>query len=91
MITLFDQGYAVDAYAKELAREQAKKAKQEGIEEGIEQGIEQGREEGIRVTVEIYREIGLDFSGTVDKLSSKYGLSRGKAAEYVEKYWQDAE
>ncbi len=88
MITLFDQGYAVDAYAKELAREAAKEGEKKGEKKGERRGEKKGLEKGIRVTVEMCQEIGMDISGAIDKLSSKYELPRERAAEYVEKYWQ---
>ncbi len=104
MITLFDQGYAVEAYAHELAakaeqkglekgleqgREQGRKqGREEGREEGREQGREEGREEGIRVTVELCREIGLEPGAAAAKIASNFHIPQEDAARYVEKYWQ---
>ena len=87
MITLFDQGYAVDAYARELA----KKAKEEGIERGIEQGIEQGREDGIRAAVEMGQEYGAGFEETVVKIMEKFDITEKEAFDFTERYWKKAD
>jgi hypothetical protein len=61
MITLFDQEYAVEAYAR--TRE-------------------------YKTTVELCQDFDKTIEEAIQKLMTKFGLSREDSTEYVNEYWK---
>ena len=49
----------------------------------MEELIEEGRQEGIQALIEVCRELGQTDEQIIEKLSSKYHLSKIEAAKYV--------
>ena len=70
MITLFDQEYAVEAYAKAYAKDERRTGE-------------------IKTTVEMCQDFGTTIEEAVQKLISKFGISRNDSAEYVKEYWKN--
>ncbi len=58
-----------------------------GIEQGIERGIEQGIEQVICALIENCREFNCSLADTEERVQKKFGVSRERAKELVEKYW----
>ena len=50
-----------------------------------EQGIEQGIKQGIQALIEICEECGLSESEIIEKLKSKFNLSKEDAEKYLER------
>lgn len=74
-ITLFDQEYAMKAFAHETK----------------EEGREEGRQEGkIQATIEMCQEDGYTYDETVMRISKKYSLNHDEADRYMSNYWQEA-
>ncbi len=57
----------------------------EGREEGRLEGRAEGNFEGM---IRVYREFGTSFSETVDKISSKFNMSKSDAENIVKEYWE---
>ena len=53
------------------------------MEELIEEGRQEGRLEGIKALIEVCRELGQTDEQVIEKVSSKYHLSKKEAAKYV--------
>ena len=55
--------------------------RKEGLEEGIEIGKNIGQREGILIgAIETMRELGLNENELIERIISKYGISRAEAA-----------
>ena len=49
---------------------------------------DEGREEGIGALIEICRELNIPKEDVIDKIMSKFSISRERAGEYLEEYWK---
>ncbi len=47
------------------------------------------RDVAIQTAVEIYRECGISFSDTVDKIAKKFSMSHERAEGEAQEYWND--
>ena len=74
MTILFDQDYAVSAYARELE----KLGKIQGIKEGKIQGV-----------IEMCKDFGSSVKDTVQKIIEKFNLSEDDATRYVNEFWKE--
>ena len=54
--------------------------RKDGYEEGMEAGMEAGRREGIVGAIDMLRDFGLDEDEIMERVSSKYGISREEVA-----------
>ena len=52
-------------------------------EKGFQKGIQKGRLEGIKALIEVCRELGQTDEQIIEKVSSKYHLSKKEAAKHV--------
>ena len=76
MMAMFDQEYAVDAYANER------------YYDGLDKGRREGRNEGkIQGAVEMCKNFGASFNETVTKIASQFGLSFEDSTACVKKLW----
>ena len=96
MTILFDQDYAVTAYAREWEKigemRGIKEGKRQGIKEGKIQGIKEGKIQGIKEgkiqgIIEMCKDFGSSVKDTVQKLVEKFNLSEDEAASYVNEFW----
>ena len=53
------------------------------MEELVEEGIQKGRLEGIQALIEVCRELGQTDEQIIEKVSSKYHLSKVETSKYV--------
>lgn len=63
-----------------------KAVRQESFEDGKEQGIAIGRDDGIRIFIEDKLEDHVPEETIINKLMTKYDLTKEEAMEYIEKY-----
>ena len=56
---------------------------EEGRQEGIQKGRLEERQKGIQALIEVCRELGQTDEQIIEKVSSKYHLSKKEAAKYV--------
>ncbi|MBO7392087.1 MAG: hypothetical protein J6U77_06265 [Verrucomicrobia bacterium] len=59
------------------------KIMEELVEEGRLEGIQKGRLEGIQALIEVCQDLGQTDEQIIEKVSSKYHLSKVEAAKYV--------
>ena len=99
ILKFIESNTAEDCFTEKLAQEVAKikenkewqveymtlmMREREKYNEGIQKGIQKGRIEGVVVT---YKEVGVSFDETVQRVAEKFNLSLYEAEENVKKYW----
>ena len=60
----------------------------EGRKDGLEIGIQEGITEGIKVTIELCQEMGLSKEKTMQKVKSKFSLSKQDIEKYLNDFWK---
>ena len=77
MITLFDQKYATEQYAKSQRAE----GRQEGLQEGLQKGLQEG---AICEAITLYHEeMNLTPTEIILKIMTRFGLKKNEAEKYV--------
>lgn len=59
-----------------------------GRKDGLEIGIQEGITEGIKVTIELCKEMGLSKEKTMQKVKSKFSLSKQDIEKYLNDFWK---
>lgn len=99
ILKFIESSTAEDGFTEKLAQEVAKikenkewqveymtlmMREREKYNEGRTEGIQEGRIEGTVVT---YKEMGLSFNETIQRIAVKFNLPLYEAEENVKKYW----
>ena len=61
---------------------------EEGIERGMERGMERGIQQGIQILIDTCRELGVSREVTLNKVETKFSLSKEAAESYLDRYWK---
>lgn len=92
MITLYDEQEIMERYVESEVAEAVEQAVEQAVKQAVKQtkqAVEQAdNEAAIRTTVEMCQDFGISIAETIQKLISKFSLSKEMAENKVQEYWK---